>query len=294
MPVHWTYQTFDPQSDLEQGDIIAPSDEVRALLSGYGSFGDDGHIAFILATQSCDLVRRGGSPPKASHLAVAGIKPLAPALPTLLAATVKAVAPGRFKASSMAEARRLLERVFNQNEQALGIFFLFEESEIGIGEPSVAMLRRTAAVSCDDYEVLRKARTGRLTPEFRAKLGWLLGNLYDRPATPDWSDMPGGPAKYESLVRDYLREQVPGFGPAWIDDEIVAAAKNIGVDIAMAPVHELELLKPLPAHEQAIEEVCKQIRKIDAAFDDEKLGKLHNRLANSGQFKRLFRKAGLV
>ena len=50
-----------------------------------------------------------------------------------------------------------------------------------------ALLRRPAVLSLvDNYEGLVAARTLTLNEEFRAKLGWLVGNIYSRVATRDW------------------------------------------------------------------------------------------------------------
>ena len=59
MALHWTYCTFDPSSDLQQGDILSRTDELLAVLKNVHSyFCDERYLAFIVVTQSCDLVRR--------------------------------------------------------------------------------------------------------------------------------------------------------------------------------------------------------------------------------------------
>ena len=125
-------------------------------------------------------------------------------MPKLVAHVVTPFAPARFPLSGKEEAKRLLERILNQNEQGIGLFFLYQDADLKLGEPSVAMLRVTVSIKSEHYSDLVRARVGRLKPEFQAKLGWLLGNLYNRPATPDWADQEGGAEKFEQLVKDYI------------------------------------------------------------------------------------------
>ncbi len=60
----------------------------------------------------------------------------------------------------------LLRRLLNQNEQALGLFYLHQDHEAGVFENSVAFLRVTIAYKRENYEILKDARKGRLDPNF--------------------------------------------------------------------------------------------------------------------------------
>jgi hypothetical protein len=139
------------------------------------------------------------------------------------------------------------------------------------------------ALRADHYNAIKDARTGRLAPEFRAKLGWLIGNLYSRPATPDWTDKLGGKERSEALIDKYLNV------PRWIDDEIVRLASVKEVDLTVASTETLEALRPPSKTELALQELAAEIGKVSPAFDPETLVKLQNRLRNSGKFKKLFR-----
>lgn len=188
-----------------------------------------------------------------------------------------------FRTSDKADARRLLERVLNQNEQSMGLFFLHEDTEAGIGEPAVAFLRVAVALRSEHYEALREARIGRITPEFRAKLGWLIGNLYVRPATPDWSDALGGKKKFDELIRQYLDEA------QWIDDEIVENATAKGVDVALATPSELEGLRPPSRLDRALDEIRAELVRVMPAVVADDVRRLQNRLRNSRKFLKLFK-----
>ena len=69
---------------------------------------------------------------------------------------------GVFRMNKKGKARELLERLLDQNEQALGLFYLHSDSDLGIGDPSVAYLRITVALKTDHYPILQGARKGRL------------------------------------------------------------------------------------------------------------------------------------
>ena len=282
--MHWTYDTIkDPTVDIEQGDILRPTEAIKDVFSQvHPHFRNDKYLGFLVATQSCDLVLRRGVP-KASYINLATIRPLAHVITKIFAEVVDADAAGIFCSSAKAEGRRLLERILNQNEQTIGLFFLHEDADAGIGEHSVAFLRVTVALRADHYNAIKDARTGRLAPEFQAKLGWLIGNLYSRPATPDWADKLGGKESSAALIDKYLNV------PRWIDDEIVRLASLREVDLTVASTDTLDALRPPSKTELALGELAVEMGKVSPAFDPETLKKLQNRLRNSGKFKKLFR-----
>jgi hypothetical protein len=178
---------------------------------------------------------------------------------------------------------RLLERLFDQNEQALGTFFLYPDADAGIAEPAVAFLRVSIALRTEHYEVLRGARVGALRPDFRAKLGWLTGNLYARPAAPDWSERPNGKKQREELVERCLKEV------KWVDDGVVAAAQQQHIDLATASPDVVTALRPPSSVERAVSEVQAELERISPGCSSETVTKLCNRLRNSAKFTKLFR-----
>ena len=258
MPAHWTYDDFQPNEDLDQGDILQPNSELRALLAEvHPHFCDEKYLGFLVASQSCDLVRRKGKV-KARYINIAVVRPLDQVSKKLISYVVRPVAAGRFPRSGKFEAERLLERVFNQNEQAIGLFFLHQDADVGIGQDAVAMLRVTVSVKSEHYETLTGARTGRLKAEFQAKLGWLLGNLFNRPASPDWGDIPGGEKKLKDLISQYTEndeELMQQLGVCWIDDVLIREAQSKRIELATASLAELEGLRPKAPLDQALDEI---------------------------------------
>lgn len=195
VPIHWTYRSIDKDDcDLEQGDIIQLSDELRNVFTTvHPHFADDKYIAFLVLTQTCDLARREGEVCRTRYVNLAAVRPLADILEPFLdrlcekvdvgASTVR----GLYVSETRNKANELLQRIFNQNAQGEGLFYLHPDAGVGISEPSVTLLQVSLAIYAHDhYEKLIKARSGRLSEPFQSKLGWLTGNLFSRVATPDW------------------------------------------------------------------------------------------------------------
>jgi len=291
MPSHWTYIAFDSASDLEQGDILAPTPELRRVfVEVHPHFADEKYVAFLVGTQTCDLVRRGAAP-KPNYISLVVVRPLSPQVTSKIFAQVtKPVATGLFRSGDKGEIRRLLERIVNQNEQALGIFFLYQDSDCGVSESSIALLRITVSLRAEHYDTLVAARTGRLQRDFQAKLGWLIGNLYDRPATRDWDDDHIGRQTADELLGGILKENVE-----WIDDEIVVEADARAINVAALDQPARELLRPPSALERALQEVEGEVKRIAARLPAEQqwpnaeVTKVVNRLRNNGKFKKLLR-----
>jgi len=69
MVSHWTYCSAGEHDDLHQGDIICRDDRVVEILNdAHKYFCSERYIAFLVVTQTCDLVRRKGRPCKANYI----------------------------------------------------------------------------------------------------------------------------------------------------------------------------------------------------------------------------------
>lgn len=82
--MHWTYAKPET-SDLSQGDVLLPSTELREKLLRpvHPYFAHQKYLAFMVTTQSCDLVLRGGKP-SASHISIAPVRSLKAVWPLTL------------------------------------------------------------------------------------------------------------------------------------------------------------------------------------------------------------------
>lgn len=266
--MHWLYESCGAEDDLEQGDILSPTPQLMSVLrSVHSHFCDPKYVGFAVATQSCDLVRRS-SGAKAPYVSIAVVRSLTSVLPKLLSLVSKSVAPGVFRSSSKTSALQFLERLLDQNEQSLGLFYLHPETEIGLGDASVVMLRINIALKSEHYQALIDARKARLSAEFRGKFGWLLGNLYSRIASPDWSDHEGGSKQVERIIKGLLSEKESDLAPRWVDDALIDSALNSGMSFDGTPddiIARIEKYRPRPKIESIADEIVTVAGKVLAA-----------------------------
>ncbi len=289
MAAHWTYADFDAGSDLEQGDLIAPTAEVRAVLDAvHPHFLDPKYRAFMLLTQTCDLVRgRGVDPCKSPYVNLAVVRVLEDVLPSLLDRTCdkakvqKRSVAGLYYAESRSRAEMLLGRIVNQNEQALGLFYLHKDVAVGIAERCVALLQVSIAVRArEHYGVLVAARSGRLDPTFQGKLGWLTGNLFSRVATRDWE----GPER-KDLVASVLEESASGpAGPKWVARENASEAGRARVDVSRMTAEEAFSAiighRPKTMKETAIDRMVTILADVAPGMGKEDVKRMRDRLAS--------------
>ena len=293
------YGNCNEEDDLSQGDILQPIQELRSIFEDiHPHFIDEKYTAFLVLTQTCDLVRRRRDHPtdcKSRYINLAVVRPLGNVLTVLLDRTCGKVeisgevASGVYIKESRRRAELLLERIFNQNEQAMGIFYLPSDTSVQIALPSVALLQVSVAVRADPhYEALRRSRSGRLQPEFQSKLGWLIGTLFSRVAT---QDMPK--KKQKELMSRMLGSGKKGdesdIGLQWISEKAVKAArkKQIAIDSLTTNqiVETLEKCEPPSSIDIAIEQVISVIEDLLEGITQEQLRKVRNRLMNDPQFR---------
>ncbi|MCD4699560.1 MAG: hypothetical protein K8R91_03190 [Phycisphaerae bacterium] len=297
----FTYAAIeDPKSDLCQGDIIQPTDEVREVLKEvHPHFTDDKYAAFLVLTQTCDLVRRNGKPCKSRYINLAVVRPLRDVLLFLLERACKRVvvgnqhAQGFYCGETRIRAEQLLTRVFNQNAQAEGIFYLHPDESVQIAEPSVALLQVSVAFrSHEHYDRLVEACSGRLKEQFQSKLGWLIGNLFSRVATQDWNAQ----VKNE-MVTAFLEpsDYVGDVRPRWISRGQVQAVKKEKVDITGKSADEIAAClaehKPVPPKEVAIDRAISLVKEVVAGVSGEQLGAIKDRLASDLIFESACKRA---
>lgn len=266
--MHWTYCKIK-ETDLEQGDILKPTDDLKALLAKvHPDFCDEKYTSFAIATQSCDMVRRNGKSPKADYINIVTVQQLNEVLPFILSSIIRPVSKHNiFNDKDKLKAKQLLERLFNQNEKALGLFFLKSDSDIELGNDSVVFLRASVALESKHYEILLDARIGRLDPEYRGRFGWLIGNLFSRTAARGWSDHGGGKIEYDKLIKKYLNEdRNTDSGPIWVDNNSIESALKAKEYIQELDLDQvlkvLEKHRPAPTIDQAINSIIPDLMSI--------------------------------
>lgn len=289
MATHWTYTDFESDADLAQGDILARTDDLVALLeSVHSHFSHDKYLGFLVLTQTCDLVQRkskAGLVCKTPYISVAAVRPLAAVLPKLLDEICGVGVERVYADERRTQADNLVERILNQNEQALGLFYLHPDSDSGIAEAAVAMLRVSISFRSEHYELLRAARRGTLSHEFRSKLGWLKGNLYSRVDTTDWTEEESRSTEFKQLKRSLLGAS----GATWAKRSWLREARNAGVDLTEMTredaIAKLKELAPPSPKEIAVERVKEIAATVLGPDYEAVVTKIGNRLNNDSAFK---------
>lgn len=286
------------EGELKQGDIILRTDRVDSLLDEvHPHFLNRKYTAFMVLTQTCDLVRRSRKRCKSPYINVAVVRPLEDVVCPFLDRVCDTVrvcgktVEGVYVEETRHKAKQFLGRVINQNEQGLGLFYLHEDHDLAkIAVPSVALLQVTIALrSREHYQTLREARSASLNPLFQSKLGWLTGNLFSRVATPDWKA-----AEREELVASFLGEDGGSdTNPRWVSQESVNAANKAQLDIeTMSPEQvtaELARHQPPPRAEQAIDRVLATVGDLLGIADEAVLQRIAGRLRNDLEFLSVLR-----
>lgn len=290
MPTHWTYDHFGLDEDLAQGDIIEPTPELQSALQEFHSgFLDPKYVGFMVLTQSCDLVRRHAY--RGQPIALCVVRELNSIARTLLKVFCGTDIQGVFRKDARSKGRMFIDRTINQNEQAIGLFYLHPDQDAGITTPSVAMLRISIALHTKHYDKLLSSRRGRLMPAFQAKLGWLVGNLYSRVGTEDWSETDERKRKKKSIVDKVLNEVTK---VKWSSSEAVARAKKAGFSAEGKNPGEIsksmDSYEPKPLDQLVRDEFKRIIATKELDISPSTQASLMKRLPNDALMAELFRR----
>ncbi len=284
--MHFTYSSTSSE-DLSQGDVLDRNPEFEAILEEvHPHYSDPKNTHFMVLTQTCDLVRRGGNHCNARYISIAAVRRLSTAYERELydkrMFSYKSLPPiADTKAKSSLDL--FLHRLFNNNEP--NYFFLSKEPTVGLPSHSCAFLRLSIALKAEiHYQTLLGCRILQLDEPFQAKLGWLVGQLYSRVATQDWP-----PDELRKQVKNTHDEEA-----IWVDPrrakrlkrEIEKEIENNGED-ALGEVEIEDLIKKLPTRKEEVLERIQDVigstlifskLKEDGHLSDQALPKLINAL----------------
>lgn len=184
--MHFTYQY--PEGALKQGDLLRVTDELREVLEKFHPhYAQNPNYPFLIVlTQSCDLVIAQGKC-RSRYITLAAVRPLETLIERELEKHQRSSIETANKICST-DRRYWLKDFFMKllNNNLSEYFYLAEEPELGIHNPHVAFLALSVAIKSEHYQACLTERFGQLNEIFRAKLGWLVGDIYSRVATPDW------------------------------------------------------------------------------------------------------------
>jgi len=186
---HFTYDDLDPTT-LHQGDVIRRTEGVESILQDihpYFAESAPDYPFFMVLTQTCDLVRRNGSP-KSRYISLAAVRRFDVILERAIERCqyndlerVLAFADQR----NISKLHDFVERLLNNNEPEY--FYLHRQANAGLVEDHCAVLQVSITFRTEPhYDTLLAAKTLQLKEGFEHKLGYLVGNTFSRVATEDW------------------------------------------------------------------------------------------------------------
>lgn len=203
--IHFTYKPNPDMKTLCQGDILEITDELTTVLKDvHPYFLNEQYKYFIILSQSCDLVRRNGKNCKTPYITLAAVRRYSDFLEkTLLKGKFAEKHAGLLLMDEKNKNRayQFIERLYNNTESEY--FFLYKEEALNFQESMVAYLKVSIALKSNEhYDKCLNAKKIELTDEFKAKLGWLVGNMYSRVGTADWEGVMSTQARKDMLNND--------------------------------------------------------------------------------------------
>lgn len=211
--VHFTYKRNADMETLCQGDILSITNELRMILKDvHPYFLNEQYKYFMVLTQSCDLVRRDGKSCKTPYITLAAIRSYNDFLERTLVAGRYAEKVDDFllmDSKNKERAYQLVERLYNNTES--DYFFLYKEDTLDFPDSMVASLKVSIALKSEiHYEDCLVAKKMELSDEFKAKLGWLVGNIYSRVGTTDWESIKSSKERKFMIEEDLTSRCVIG------------------------------------------------------------------------------------
>lgn len=225
---HFTYSNALDNTNLKQGDILKKTDKIKDLLQKYHSYyaTSQEYTHFQVLTQSCDLIRRGSNETCTSrYITLAAVR----SLDTVIKRAVEHFAEKRIEFNGniccsdkhQDKLSSVLSSLFNNQDKEY--FFLKASPEDGLIDDSCTFLHLSIAIRANDnYSLCLEAKALELQENFRARLGWMVGNLYSRVGTEDY--VPGAVPdlkSFDTLILDNLNRHI-----AWVPHEAFSEFKQ--------------------------------------------------------------------
>lgn len=294
--MHFTYEAVPDLAQLYQGDLIARTPAVDEILAAvHPHYKKADYKAFIVLTQTCDLVRRDGAPCTARYISIAAVRPLNLVLRRTFVSMCRNDWEAEFRVANMRTREKLrlfLARLLNNNEDEF--FYLRRDAPAGLTEDCCAFLQLSIAVKAElHYSTLLTAKRLQLSDTFQHKLGYLVGKMYSRVGTPDWV-----PTHFpeESQFGDLINEIIDSNDFAfWVEDGehkfLVQKVKGNGgapvtQELLLEWAREFREAKAKRRHEvlQAIQETL-----AEAGIEEGDQKKVIGRINNSPVFGSVFK-----
>ena len=250
-------------NQLSQGDILSNSDYLKELLEAfYPGVAGNAYCYWMIITQSCDLViREEGGSCSAPYLNLAAVSEFDDFFDKYVSDYQKHEVERRGR---LVEERRknvihnFLARLFNNNQDD---YFYLPENVNKDFHAGVALLRLTISIDAKDhYAGCLNLKKLELNDSFKAKLGWIVGNIYSRIGTEDWTSHQMTTEDYEAWITKTLEDSF-----AWIDRRVLLELRKSEIDLVQLSEKDIRIhalkMKPPSQMIKLLEEVDKILQR---------------------------------
>lgn len=278
--VHFTYKKEMDKDTLCQGDIIQINDELKETLKNiHPYFLKEQYKYFIVLSQSCDLVRRKGNKCKTPYITLAAVKRFDDFIQRTAIQKKLAEKVGELYLMDKKKENQLfqlIERIYNNTEPEY--FFLYKEDVLNFPESMVAYLKISFALKSDEhYEKCLRAKILELSDEFKAKLGWLIGDMYSRVGTTDWESLYTAQQK-----KDKIRDEINSRFVVGTQEQIVEVKnrlkdKDMGLDEAVELISSIKILNKYEQVLDVLEQIIRETKGIEEKDQELLMKKIKSR-----------------
>lgn len=285
---HFTYASVD-RGQLNQGDVLRRTPEVEVILREvHPHYTRADYPFFIVLTQSCDLIRRGGGPCGSRYITLAAIRPLRLALEREIRRFQYNPIEKKLGICSRAQHAKMVqlaERLLNNNQDRY--FFLQREPGSGLEEDHCAFLQLSIALKAElHYETLLAAKILQLSESFQHKLGHLVGTMYSRVGTEDWVPQHATETEFRKRTRELVEDLV-----GWLEKDLhrrVLAELDELEDEERTPEKLLEVVESnVKTREGKLKEGLDSIEQVlrGADVEPELIGRIRRRLESNSDIR---------
>ena len=278
---------------LCQGDLLRITDSIKEILKEiHPYFLNNQYKYFMVLTQSCDLVRRNGIKCKTPYITLAAVRDFDSFFEEYL---VKEKYVEKTNDILLMDSKKrdrgfqFLERLYNNTES--DYFFLYREPVLSFPNSMVATLKVSIALKSElHYDKCLAAKVLELSDEFKAKLGWLVGNIYSRVGTTDWESIMTSTERSDMLSKELSSHCVIAS-----KEQITELKKKIcSAETSIQSIQDAaEFIKTVPVttkYDQAITVIEQIVDATGKSLPPEAKKSIINRIRSNSKLKALIPK----
>lgn len=269
----YVYQDHSAEKSLLQGDILKVEGSFRNYFKEFypAINHPDGKDKYVMVlTQSCDLVKSEKRKPKLSHINVCLVRGLNSVIERVITDEIKPLTIGDkniLQQSALDQLKDKLAKLLNNTDQKTHFFLPMKAP---FTKDMVAILPLSFSFRTDHYDLMLNNRVLSLKPEFQAKVGHIISQLYGRIGTHDLYDAGWDDKRKREYINQLLKKsnlvQVPD--KSFIN-YIKTHANNDASNVENL-ISDYEALKVIssfkPLQNELIQKIRAQLMKL---FDDQ-------------------------